>query len=281
MVNTDLKTEINRSVVSYRNLPSYHMPMHHHEEVQILIPLEGSHFEITWFSQDKESESKHLMAADICLIPPLLEHEVNWSNTANFVNIKITPAFIRDYQDTGFTVDETIFDMLLGFEDAFLFHLGRAIRSNFLQAGKSNYKYAQAVLGIVTQHILDTCLRGDVAPVMYNDYAQIPCEKIRDAILYISNNLDRNLSIETIADQVGMSHYHFMRVFKEMVGMPASRFHTMQRIEKAKTLLRHNERIVDIAHALGYSSQAHFSNVFSRSVGMTPRKFRLHSAQQA
>jgi AraC family transcriptional regulator len=78
-----------------------------------------------------------------------------------------------------------------------------------------------------------------------------------------------------------MSHYHFMRVFKESVGMPASRFHTMQRIEKAKELLLKDERIVDVAHALGFSSQAHFGNVFARTVGVTPRKFRLQRQVQA
>ena len=164
--------------------------------------------------------------------------------------------------------------MHIGFEDPLLFHLGRSVRTHFLQAGRRNYKYIQALLGVVAQHILDTCLQSEGPPVLYNDYGQIPCEKIRDAMMIIANNLDRPLSIEQIADQVGMSHYHFMRVFKQSVGMPASRFHTMQRIEKAKELLLKNERIIDVAHALGYSSQAHFSNVFARMVGITPHKFR-------
>jgi len=278
--NIDKQIVLAGNAINYRSLPSYFMPMHDHAELQLLIPLEGSHFEITWLTQDKESESKHLAVADICLIPPFLEHEVRWSNSANFINLKIRPDFFREHVVDNFNVEEMIFEARIGYVDPLLFHLGRSVRTYFWQARNDNYKYFHAILGVAAQHILDTCLQGETPNALYNDFAQIPCEKIRDAILIISNNLDRTLSIEDIADQVGMSRYHFMRVFKESVGMPASRFHTLQRIEKAKELLAKNERIIDVANALGFSSQSHFSNVFAKFVGMTPHKFGQQRQQR-
>lgn len=45
------------------------------------------------------------------------------------------------------------------------------------------------------------------------------------------------------------------------------------RIDKAKTLLKQQSSIIDVAHDLGFSSQSHFTNVFSKMIGMTPNKF--------
>lgn len=279
--NIDKQVVTYGSLISYRSLPSYHMPMHHHNEVQILVPLEGSHYEITWLTENRERESKHLSVADICLIPPLLEHEVRWTNSANFINLKITPGFIREHTSEGFNAEEKLFKALIGYEDPFLFQLGRSLRAYFLRSRQDNYKYYHSILCIVAQHILDTCLQPEDSAELVSDLAQLPCEKIRDAVLIISNNLDRNLRIEEIAGQVGMSPYHFMRQFKKAIGMPASRFHTVQRIEKAKEMLLKDERIIDVAASLGFSSQAHFGNVFAKLVGMTPGKFAMQRQHRA
>lgn len=280
ILNIDRNIELNGNRISYRNLPSYHFSMHDHNAVQILIPLENSHYEITWALEAKETESKLLGAADISLIPPLLEHEVRWTNCANFINVYITPKFIHDHIDEHFDVQDNIFEAEIGIEDRFIYHLGHSIRSHFLKhQDDNNYKYLDSVLTVLSQHLVDNYIKSNTEPVLFNDLSQLPCEKIREAILYMYNNLDRNLSVEEIADSVGMSHYHFTRVFREMIGMPPAKFHTQQRIDKAKELLSTHRQIIDVANELGFSSQSHFSNVFTKSVGITPRKFMMQGGQ--
>ena len=272
--NIDKKIEIRGNRVSYRNLTSYHMPTHSHNAVQVLVPLQGAHFEITWALEEKETESKPLGASDVCLIPPLLEHEVRWSNMANFVNFYITPEFIQDYVDPEFDTQDHIFDTLIGLEDSFIFQLGQSVRHYFLKHPDTHdYKYLDSILHVLAQHLVDNYLKDDTEKLLFNDYAQIPCPKIRESILYIQNHVERSISIEEIADSVNMSHYHFIRTFKEMVGMTPAKFHMMQRIDKAKELLRKKQKIVDVAMGLGFSSQSHFSNVFTKSVGVTPGKY--------
>ena len=275
--NIDKKIELNGNHISYRSLASYHMPMHDHEALQILIPMAGSHYEITWCLEDKTTESKPLGVADICIIPPYLEHEVRWTNAANLINLYITSQYINDHMEGGFDAQQNIIEARIGFDDQMLYPLAHSIRHYFEQSKTLNRKYCDAILTVVSQHIVSNYLRNETDnQVLFNDFSQIPCAKIREAILFTQNNLDRNLTVQEIADSVAMSHYHFMRTFKEMIGMPPSKFHMMQRIEKAKEMLSRGERIIDVAMALGFSSQSHFSHVFVRSVGTTPRQFANH-----
>ena len=252
------------------------MPFHHHKALQVLIPLEGAQYEITCALENKERASKSLGVREVCLIPPLLEHEVRWFGCAHFVSFYIAHEFIDTHIAGGFDPEKQVLEALMGFEDPFLFYLAQSFTRSLGDVSKNtkeNEAYHQSLLTVVAQHLLSHYLCADRHQVLFNDYQQIPCAKIREAIAFMQRHLDRSLAIEDIANSVHMSQYHFMRMFKENVGMPPSKFHMLQRIEKSKTLLKNKTPIAEVALALGFSSQSHFSQAFSKQVGMTPRQF--------
>lgn len=270
------KIDLHGNCISFKRTSSYFIPMHDHIELQIMIPLEGSHYEISWCLKDKDIESKSLGTSDICIIPPFLEHEIRWSHAVNLVNLYIKPDYIDRHVESGFDPQVNILEPQIGIDDQMLFHLAQSFRHYLLTSKNTNHKYIDSLFTVVSQHVVSNyvCLNDSgPAKILFNDYTQIPCAKIREAIIYIQNNLHRTITIEEIADSVEMSHYHFIRTFKEITGMTPAKFHMMQRIEKAKDLLNRKMKIIDIALELGFSSQSHFSNVFSKFVGMTPRKF--------
>jgi AraC family transcriptional regulator len=274
MRNIDKKLELNGSYVSYRHLASYHMPMHEHDTLQILIPLEGSCYDIAWVLEDMTTESKPLGVCDICIIPPYLKHEVRWSNIAHFISLYITPHYIQEHIESSFDVQNNIIEEHIGFNDQTLYQLAQSMSRYFSQAKTINYKYLNAILTVVSQHIITNYLKceGD-DQLQHDDFSQIPCVKIRQAVMFIQNNLNNSLSVEEIADSVGMSYYHFIRTFKDNMGVSPAKFHMLQRIEKAKEMLNCGEKIIDVAIELGFSNQAHFSNAFVKFVGITPGKF--------
>lgn len=267
------------SQVAYNKMNSKEMEMHCHDAVQVMIPLEQANFELTWSLEARDTESKPLSAGDICIIPPLLEHSARWTS-AHFVNIYMPTSFIYESTEHEYDKEEQLFAEQIGISDAFIYQLGATIRQHFLMHEQDNYKFFDAVLVVLSNYLLNNCTIKQEHKVLFNGIEQIPCEKIRNALNFMANNLDRTLAVEEVARIVEMSQYHFMRVFKETVGISPAKFHLRQRIDKAKELLKKNKDIVDVAYDLGFSSQSHFSNVFTKSVGTTPKKFQHHASQQ-
>lgn len=92
---------------------------------------------------------------------------------------------------------------------------------------------------------------------------------------YIESNLEGSLTLDELASIACLSRFHFARAFKLAVGQPPHRYVSARRIERAKALLAHGDRpIVDIALALGFSSQANFSRAFQLVAGQAPGRFR-------
>lgn len=270
--NIDRKYIIDESTVSFRHLDSYFMAMHSHEALQVLIPLDNAHLEVSWVDEDQEIDSKTLNVSEISIFPPLLKHEVRWNGSAHFVNFYITADFIRDNINPDFEIDDKIVDMNIGIRDPFIFTLAKSIKSFFVNHDKNNPEYLKATIIVLSQHILDH-YHSNSKSAFFNSYEQIPCERIRDAILFIQENLDKKLSITDMADNIGMSEYHFMRTFKKEVGISASQFHLQSRLEKSKELLIKGRTIMDISLDLGFSSQSHFTSLFTKEVGQSPKKF--------
>lgn len=266
------------SKVMYRKMDKHRMDMHCHDAVQIMIPLEQASFEITWSLETRDTESKMLAAGDLCIVPPFLEHGVRWIS-AHFVNVYLPTSFIYESTEHEYDREEQLFAEQIGVKDSFVSQIGAVVRQHFLMHEHDNYKFFDAVLVVLSNYLLNNCTISSSETDTMKSLDEIPDERIRDAMHFLSNNLENTVSIEALAKQVNMSQYHFMRMFKEQAGTSPARYHTLLRIEKAKQLLERNKDIVDIAYGLGYSSQSHFSNVFAKTVGVTPRKYLQQHAR--
>jgi AraC family transcriptional regulator len=92
---------------------------------------------------------------------------------------------------------------------------------------------------------------------------------------YIEANIEGNLTLDELASIACLSRFHFARAFKLAMGQPPHRYVSAKRMERAKALLAKGDRpIVDIALALGFSSQANFSRAFQLIAGQAPGQFR-------
>ena len=84
-----------------------------------------------------------------------------------------------------------------------------------------------------------------------------------------------NLSIRYVAKEVGMSPYHFIRLFKAVFGETPKQCQLQARLEKAKYLLMLTDfSVTDVCMEAGFSSLGTFTYVFTRRVGMPPTIYR-------
>ncbi len=103
----------------------------------------------------------------------------------------------------------------------------------------------------------------------------LPPPRLRRVIEYIEANLGAELTLAELAGVACLSPCHFSRSFKEAVGLGPQRYTVQRRVERAKALLRHgDENLADVAAALGFADQSHFTAAFRRETGTTPGRFR-------
>lgn len=90
---------------------------------------------------------------------------------------------------------------------------------------------------------------------------------------YLSDNLEKNVSMKELSDHVGVSMYHMLGVFRRAVGMPPHAYQVQMRIKEARKLLLKGYSIADAALETGFCDQSHFTKKFKPSVGLTPRSY--------
>jgi AraC-like DNA-binding protein len=103
----------------------------------------------------------------------------------------------------------------------------------------------------------------------------LPPIRLRRVLAYIDASLAEPLDVAALAAVAGMSSSHFAAMFKQATGLPPYEAVMRRRIGRAQQLLAEGSlTVAAIASQLGFSSQAHFTTVFRRRVGMPPKLWR-------
>ena len=109
----------------------------------------------------------------------------------------------------------------------------------------------------------------------YNFSKSFTARHYKQVLEYIAANYGKNILLEDMAIQANLSASHFSRLFKQTIGQSPYQFLMSYRIEQAKKMLDNpNLLMIDIAMNCGFADQAHFSRVFKKIAGITPKKYR-------
>ncbi|WP_127534322.1 response regulator [Paenibacillus kobensis] len=101
---------------------------------------------------------------------------------------------------------------------------------------------------------------------------------VKRAVLYIRDNLDKNLTLQQVAKHVHLHPNHFSEIFKRESGTTYIEFVTKERMSRAMELLeRTPAKISEIAGLVGYEDVKYFSQLFKKSTGRTPSEFRSNT----
>ena len=97
----------------------------------------------------------------------------------------------------------------------------------------------------------------------------------KKAISYLEENYSNDISIENMADMIGVNKSYLSRVFKAEVGRNISVYLNELRISKAILLMEKREyKTMDIVYAVGYNSVQNYYHAFRQVTGMTPKEYR-------
>lgn len=102
-----------------------------------------------------------------------------------------------------------------------------------------------------------------------------PSKLLMQVTNYVQHNLSRPVDVDDLAKTLFISRTHLASRFKQETGMTLTDFILGEKVEEAKRLLRYSDKSLTlIANYLGFSSQSHFTRIFKKYSGQTPREYR-------
>jgi AraC family transcriptional regulator len=101
-------------------------------------------------------------------------------------------------------------------------------------------------------------------------------EEIENALIYIENNIQQPLSLESVANSFNMSKYYFHRLFSAMMGCSLNNYILSRRLNASLNLIRNdNLSLTDIAYQLNFGTQSSFTRAFKRQYGIAPSSLKM------
>lgn len=97
-------------------------------------------------------------------------------------------------------------------------------------------------------------------------------ERVHFAREQLDRDFASEFTVSELARSVGMSMFHFTRVFAELVGMPPHQYLLRARLKAARAMLRDGRSVTETCFACGFSNLSHFSRSFARRFGHTPSR---------
>ena len=101
------------------------------------------------------------------------------------------------------------------------------------------------------------------------DYA-----RIEQAIIFLRQNFQRQPSLKEVVDKIGLSEYHFQRLFSRWAGISPKRFLQFLTIEHAKQLLVQSKSLLEVTYEAGLSGPGRLHDLFVTCEAMTPGEIK-------
>ena len=149
--------------------------------------------------------------------------------------------------------------------------VGRTVPINFLinKVLQSTSKLSTETLCL---EIIEMALNiNPMSPALVNT---VNISQIDDSRHFIVNNFARDITIGDIARAACLSTFHFIRVFKKMLGYSPYQYLMAYRLERAKSLLKNDASVSDVAFDVGFNSLENFSYSFRKCTGLSPSEFK-------
>lgn len=103
--------------------------------------------------------------------------------------------------------------------------------------------------------------------------------QVDEILSYINNNIHQTISIADLASRFFISESYICRIFKATTGTTINKYITARRISIAKSLLAEGIGVTEVCEQCGFNDYSNFLKSFSKSVGISPKKYAQISHQ--
>ena len=253
---------------------------HIHPAFELLYGLEGE------YELKAENSVYKLGCGDVALIHPMTPHETRTTTAGknSYLVLKFTPEALLSANQPQYEMKYIFPYLHFGLQRAYVYtkdELGEsgmgALLQKILQEREQEcYGYEMAIRAYIGQVLL-WFIRAwhDRSDAMTMD--DLSLSRLQKSIEYISAHLEEEISIQAVAEHIGMGLSTFSRFFTRATGGGFPAFVRAQRLNAAMRLLLESEKsVTEIAMETGFSSASYLILCFRRQYHLTPAQFRQH-----
>ena len=210
---------------------------------------------------------------------PMMQNRLRWrssSATVKVLRLYIPESYFleagEEYRRAGTKLPLRLPDALQ-FADPTVFAVAGSMAEQ-VELGAPNL-YAEAGARFLAAHLLLKINRSAVQGRKRSAGSDLTDQRLSRVLDFMEHNFARDMSLQTLADEAGISLFHFTRLFKAKVGVTPHRYVVLLRMQHARSLLRRTDlSIAEVALESGYAHLGHFAAAFKREFGLPPKAFR-------
>lgn len=265
--------QFNFPIAHYRETPRsprYHMPVHWHTHYEIMWIISGS------FHLTLNNDTQEYKAGDVVFITDGILHGGSPHDCVYECFVFDFQALMKNSLSCAKTIHDivnhkiTINTLISKNSDAvvpIVHELSRALSSRrpgyeFMTVG-----YLYQLLGVIIQeNMYEKCVNNTIASERLN--------AIKNVLTYISENYNRNISLECLAKIAGMNPKYFCRYFRSITERTPIDYLNYYRIESACEMLTTKDvTIKEVAISCGFNDESYFIKTFNKYKGVTPKRY--------
>lgn len=204
------------------------------------------------------------------LCPMHTSQAIRWDRDANILLLNLEPELLT--RNAVELLDTEQYEMLphLITQDALIHQIGLGLNAQLKTNGSDSRLYAESAATFLAVHLLQNYTTRKFPIREYE--GGLPQQKLKQAVDYIQDHLAQEISLNELANELGISRYYFCRLFKQSTGLSPHQYVIQQRVERAKQLLLQGKMsIANVAQASGFTHQSHLNRHFKRLTGVTPK----------
>jgi AraC family transcriptional regulator len=199
-------------------------------------------------------------------------HQPRWFGPFHFLSFAFDPAFVNKLVEKDFGGQKVEFVEQRGLVDATILEYGKLFRQELQQGKYAGKLYGETLTIAFVLQLLSQYSAHKIK--LQPPKGKLSSNQLKHVLDYTQAHLCEELSLETMAEEINLSPFHFSRLFKNTAGYSLHQFILGLKIERAKSLIRKRTlSLTEVALLTGFYDQSHFIHTFKRAVGVSPKLF--------
>ena len=256
------------------------------DNLSSVAPHRHNFYELLFFQEGDVTytidETAHvLLPGDLLIIPVGLEHFPNFGGTGRYRRIVLwlTADFIRSLEEG----EELLrcFEQCAGSGGVRLCRFEPEDAARILEcaaaiAEESSYErpFSITMSVLLITRLLIMIHRLMPTATERSEGSSTSQKLVNDAVEYINEHLDKELTLDILAERFFISKFYLSRVFKKHMGVTPHSYISQRRLSQAKQLLYNGAAPTEVYKRCGYSDYSSFFRAFKERYGFSPKQLR-------